>query len=963
MSVRGRIAGAGCLALLAAPAFGADDPAARIDALLARGEALTSPQERRADLAVPLFKEGVARAESARDTRRAARAWLGLGAALRSVHQPKEAGEALERARVLSAALGDHTREGEALREQAGLRLESGDFEAADRILGSLLDLAERSRDVALLVRALNNLSVSKRRQGRVFEAVDHARRALRELDRELAKSGAFRSELLFAVPYNLGSGLLESGDYRGAIVLLQRALGEAEAAGLVAGQWHVLQDTAQWYAAQGDLGKAATYYGRALETARRMESRDPEALTLRGLGSVAEARGDLEDARRYDAEALGMFERIGFGSELPATLVSLGRVQALLGEAKASRDSLARAVAAARRIGQPLAAVLARLERARQDEAAGQGARAAAECALALATARENGLRPLEAVALVRLARLARREGDLALALGRYEEAADAVEAMRAHIPSVDLRAAFASAAHDTYAGLLGLMLELHERRPDGPDAERALLVLERERSYSLAEALRQSGAEGAAAVRDELRELRRQVSAVQLRLASPETAAAERKALLARLDDAERSLDALEGESGRARNRSTPADVATLRAVLQEGEVFVAYALVPEGAVAFVVTPRELRVVRLGAASGLDARLDLFVRLLAGPAPEEALPAGRALSRDLLAPVLGGVPAGMRRLIVAASGPLTALPFGALPDPSRPEQPLVARVAVAYVPSLSALARLRSAPRRAGRGVLAIAGDVPERPEVVVAGRLRTLAPLPGARREIEAVSRQAAPVEALLGPAAGEAALKARRLRGFSVLHFAAHAVEDPLAPSRSAVLLPSGGGEDGWLQPREIYDLDLEADLVMLSGCGTAVGRPSSAEGIQGLSLAFLYAGARAAIGTAWSVDDEAAGRLVAGVYEGLVAGDAAGEALARAQRSMTGPRPWARAGDWAGFVLHGDPDARPRLSRAPRPRLYLRAGLAALVAAACALVWLERRRKRATSTSAASPYRR
>ena len=937
-----------CLGLLVAAAAGAGDVGSRIDALLARAEALASQQERRADLAAPVFKQALAQAEGAGDTGRAARAWLGLGAALRSTHHPTEARAAAERARLLSAALGDRTGEGEALRLQGSLLMESGDFEAADRVLERLLELAERSGDAALRIRALSNLAASERRQGRLFEAVDHARRALQELDRERERGGTLRSEVLFAVPYNLGRGLLDSGDYRGAIVLLQRALAEAEAAKHVAGQWHVLQDTAQWYAAQGDLGKAAAYYGRALETARRVESRDPEALTLRGLGSVAEARGDLAEARRCYVEALGIFEGIEFGSELATTLVALGRVQALLGEAEASRDSLETAVSAARRNGQPLAAVLAHLERARQYETAGHGGRAAGEYALALGTARENGLRPLEPVALARLARLARQDGDLPLALRRYEEAAGAIDAMRAHIPSIDLRAAFSSAAHETYAGLLGLMLELHARGPGGPHAEGALMVLERERSQSLLEGLRSSGAESGPRAGGELRELRQRVSAIQIRLALPETRAAERKPLLFRLDDAERALDALEGQSRRTPSWTAPADVAALRGVLREGEAFVAYALPDADATAFVVTPKQLRVVALHAARDLEARVDLFVRLLAGPSPEDALPAGRALSRDLVAPVLGGIPEGTRRLIVAASGPLAALPFGALPNPAKPEEPLVARLAIACVPSLAALARLRAAPPSTGRGVLAIAGDVPERPEVVVAGRLQRLAPLPGARREIEAIAARASPVEVLSGPAAGEAALKARRLRGFSVLHFAAHAVEDPLAPSRSALLLPPGDGEDGWLQPREIYDLDLEADLVMLSGCGTAVGRPSNAEGIQGLARAFLYAGSRAVIGTTWSVEDRATARLVEGIYEGLVAGDDVAEALARAQLAAQGPRPWSRAGDWAGFVLHGDPAARPSLVPATRAARDPRAGLAALAAAAAlVLLWRPR----------------
>jgi hypothetical protein len=119
----------------------------------------------------------------------------------------------------------------------------------------------------------------------------------------------------------------------------------------------------------------------------------------------------------------------------------------------------------------------------------------------------------------------------------------------------------------------------------------------------------------------------------------------------------------------------------------------------------------------------------------------------------------------------------------------------------------------------------------------------------------------------------------------------------------------------------------------------------------AEGIQSLSLAFLHAGARAAVGTAWSVEDQAAARLVEETYARLLAGDDVGDALAGAQRAAQGPRPWQRAADWAGFALHGDPAARPSLVPTPsRPWLDPRVALATL-AAALALALLPRRRLR------------
>jgi CHAT domain-containing protein len=80
-------------------------------------------------------------------------------------------------------------------------------------------------------------------------------------------------------------------------------------------------------------------------------------------------------------------------------------------------------------------------------------------------------------------------------------------------------------------------------------------------------------------------------------------------------------------------------------------------------------------------------------------------------------------------------------------------------------------------------------------------------------------------------LLGRDAGEAAFKAQPLADFEVMHIAAHGVASAKFPDRAALVLGSDpkSGEDGLLQVREIRNLGVNADLVTLSACDTAVGR--------------------------------------------------------------------------------------------------------------------------------------
>ena len=100
----------------------------------------------------------------------------------------------------------------------------------------------------------------------------------------------------------------------------------------------------------------------------------------------------------------------------------------------------------------------------------------------------------------------------------------------------------------------------------------------------------------------------------------------------------------------------------------------------------------------------------------------------------------------------------------------------------------------------------------------------------------------------------------------LRGYRIIHFATHGLVNNSHPELSglvsSLLNPDGTPQDGFLRLHEIYSLELPADLVVLSACNTALGKPLGAEGLIGLTRGFVYAGARRVLATLWKVDDEA-----------------------------------------------------------------------------------------------------
>jgi CHAT domain-containing protein len=119
----------------------------------------------------------------------------------------------------------------------------------------------------------------------------------------------------------------------------------------------------------------------------------------------------------------------------------------------------------------------------------------------------------------------------------------------------------------------------------------------------------------------------------------------------------------------------------------------------------------------------------------------------------------------------------------------------------------------------------------------------------------------------------------------------------------------VLLVPGGGEDGRLEVREVFALDLHAKLVVLSACETGLGKLSRGDEVVGLQRAFLYAGTPAVVTTLWKVDDKATYDLIRAFYSKL---ESAGpvEALRQAQLETmsTYPHPY----QWAAFNLTGAP---------------------------------------------------
>jgi CHAT domain-containing protein len=274
--------------------------------------------------------------------------------------------------------------------------------------------------------------------------------------------------------------------------------------------------------------------------------------------------------------------------------------------------------------------------------------------------------------------------------------------------------------------------------------------------------------------------------------------------------------------------------------------------------------------------------------------------------LSRLLLGPVAGRLPG---RLVIVPDGALHSIPFEALADPRTPSARLLARHEVAALPSATVLAAQRR--------------DLADRPSppktlAVLADPVLPLDPLPLTRLEAESIAALVPPDQrwVALGVQASRDAVLGGELARYRIVHFATHSRVDPRLPALSGVLLSQVGGDgkprQGLLSLEDVYNLRLDADLVVLSGCETALGREVRGEGLMGLARGFLQAGALRVVASLWPVQDRATAELMSRFYRAMLRdGRTPAAALREAQLALSRDRRWGDPYYWAGFILLGE----------------------------------------------------
>ncbi len=189
-------------------------------------------------------------------------------------------------------------------------------------------------------------------------------------------------------------------------------------------------------------------------------------------------------------------------------------------------------------------------------------------------------------------------------------------------------------------------------------------------------------------------------------------------------------------------------------------------------------------------------------------------------------------------------------------------------------------------------------------------------SLIPLQWAEKELSEIS-SIIPGEMYYQEDATESTFK-QKVSEAGIIHLATHAIIDDDSPMHSKLVFTpdSSSDEDGFLNTYELYNMNLKANLVVLSACNTGYGKLVRGEGVMSLARGFTYAGCPSIVMSLWPVDDKSTYTLMKDFYLGITEGLKKDEALRQAKLNYikNAKEPLASPFYWAGFTSLGNTEA-------------------------------------------------
>jgi CHAT domain-containing protein/tetratricopeptide (TPR) repeat protein len=887
------------------------------------------------------------------DWRGEANSLLCLAAATMRLGNTSEAITETDESLAAARHAGDRLGEADALNLRGLFEHQLAKFPEASEHYSQALAIAREEGDRGRASRTLTNLGVVHQSSGelraalRCFEEAMPVRKQLGDMD-------GFANSL-----YNASLVWLDVGEYQKALDGFHGALDIYRRLKIPNGEAYALQGLASLYLWTGESDKAAECLKQALARRRAMSDQRGEALVFTLLGDAQMRQGDSSAAIQSYRQSLAINKAGGYQRGEASTLVLLAAALIRRNDISEALETSNQALELSRKIGDRMTEANALLWLGRSLTRAGETARAEESFTQALSFYRAAGDTALEADALAGLARIDNDQGKLAEASDRILAALDLAESIRANIGNSDTRMRMASLHRAYYDLAIDVQMRLE-------NTAKAFEISERAHARGLVDLLtegridvRQGADEGLLSRERAAREMLDAKHERFQRLLASNHSAAQAAAARKELDELVDRFQAIEGEI-RAQSpafamltHAPPISLAGTQLLLPAaGTVLVEFWLGERRSYAWVVSKTGCRGWQLPQQSVLEglARQAYEAANARNARKEESVDDKSArldaeearfnrIMRDLSVKLLEPLDAHLaERMYIVADGALEYLPFAAMPLP-RSTQFLVEKHELSMLPSASVLSALRSeaAGRATAEKTAAVFADpvfrsddprvahrspaAETQPALLRAADeagIAGLARLSFSRQEADAISGMAPPrsVWKAIDFDASRAQVLKPGLAHYRIVHFATHALLNSRHPELSGVVLSlvnsNGQPQDGFLTLNEIYNLKLHADLVVLSGCQTALGKEIRSEGLVGLTRGFMYAGSPRVIASLWSIRDRSTAEFMRRFYEAtLVHHLTPAAALRQTQLSMMHDAQWSDPYYWGAFVAQGE----------------------------------------------------
>lgn len=476
-----------------------------------------------------------------------------------------------------------------------------------------------------------------------------------------------------------------------------------------------------------------------------------------------------------------------------------------------------------------------------------------------------------------------------------------DALELTRSRLREDTIKKMFASSVQDVYAEIIKLLFEM-KRYEEGFD------YLERAKARAFLDMLAGRFIKAKKSVDPRLikkeQEIQHKIDIVtrRLRTAQGSQRQSAYEAYKKLLKERKNILETIKGQSLEfaATTTVTIVPASKIAARLGKGEALISYFLDKKRTLVWVVNNSVISAVSLDTGSNEVAELVADYReAIASQQDMLIADLGEQLSGLLIKPIIPKLE-GAEKLFIVPSKALHYLPFSSLPLSQ--DRFLVQAYTISILPNASSLFFMDKEVTKDREMIFAMGN--PEREEKGL--------DLEFAEVEVKSISRNFPRGTILTGKDAKESILKEKDLIDTAVVHIAAHGKYHASQPLKSALLLAKDDKNDGNLETFEIFSLNMNPRLVVLSACQSGIGRVEGGDEVQSLNRAFLYAGAGGVVASLWSVSDQSTYKLMNYFYAELnnkPPADALKEAQIKLMQEY--PSPFY----WAPFYLTGGIDKK------------------------------------------------